>query len=62
MEGDQKFTKLIEAIIHDTTPVHYISMVSEELKWVVREKYCFNVDTINVKIEIPMHKLHQKTQ
>ena len=27
-EGDPKCTNLIEAIMYDTTPVHYISMVS----------------------------------
>ena len=43
-EGDTKCTNLIEAIIYDTTPIHYISMVSEELKWVVKEKYCFNIE------------------
>ena len=45
MEGDPKFINLIEASMHDTTPVHYISMISEELKWVVKEKECFNVET-----------------
>ena len=45
MEGGQKCTNLIEAIMYDTTPVNYISMVSEELKWFVKEKKCFNVET-----------------
>ena len=49
MEGDPKFTNLIESIMYDTTPVHYIIMVSEELKWVVKEKYFFNVGTGKVK-------------
>ena len=31
-EGNPTFTNLIEASVYDTTPVHYISMVSEELK------------------------------
>ena len=44
-EGDPKRTNLIEASMYYTTHVHYISMVSEELKWVVREKECFNVET-----------------
>ena len=59
-EGDTKCTNLIEASMYDTTHVHYISMVSEELKWVVNEKECFNVETGPVKKEITMHELHQK--
>ena len=38
IEGDPKLTNLIEYNIYDTTPVHYISMFSEELKWAVKEK------------------------
>ena len=38
MERGPKYTNFIEAGIYDTTPVQYISMVSEELKWVVKEK------------------------
>ena len=37
-EGGQNFTNIIEASIYDTTSVHYIGMVSEELMWVVKEK------------------------
>ena len=43
-EGDPKCTNLIEDIMYDTTPVHYISIISEELKWFVKEKECFNSD------------------
>ena len=35
-EGFPKNTNLIEASMYDTIPIHYISMVSEELKWVVK--------------------------
>ena len=49
MEGCPKLTNLIEAKMYDTTPVHYISMVSEEFKWVVKEKECFNIETGKVK-------------
>ena len=37
-EGDPKCTNLFEYSMYDTTPVHYIIMVSEELKWVS----CYN--------------------
>ena len=45
MEGDPKCTKNISASAYDTTNVYELSMVSEELKWVMKEKECFNVDT-----------------
>ena len=49
LEKDPKCTNLVEAIMYDTKPVHYIRMVSEELKWVVKEKRHFGVDTGKVK-------------
>ena len=48
-EGYPKRTNLIEAIMYGATPVHYIGMVSEQLKWAVKEKECFNVETGKVK-------------
>ena len=44
LKVDSKPTKIIEASVYDTNPVHYISMVSEELEWVVKEEKYFNVD------------------
>ena len=38
MKEDPKITKLIGASVYYTKPVHYNIMVSEELKWVVKEK------------------------
>ena len=43
-EGYLKRTSFIEVSMYDITHVHYISMDSEELKWVVKEKYCFNIE------------------
>ena len=37
-EGETKCTNLIKASMYNIMPIHYISMVSEELKWVVKEK------------------------
>ena len=62
LEGDQRFTELIAASMYDTKPSHYTSMVSEEFKWVVKEKECFNVETGKVKNEIPAHELNQQIQ
>ena len=49
LKGDPKITKLIVSSVYDNKPVHYISMVSEELKWFVKYKECFNVDMGKVK-------------
>ena len=48
LEGDPKYTNLIKAIMHGKNPVKYTSMVSEELKWFIKEKECFNVETVKV--------------
>ena len=45
MEGDPKFPNLIVSSVYDTKPVHYISIVSEQLKWDVKEKECLNIET-----------------
>ena len=45
LECYQKFTSLIESSMYDTNHVKYTIMVSEDLKWLVKEKGCFNVDT-----------------
>ena len=45
LEGDPKCNNLIEAIVYDTKPVHFISMVSEYSRQSVKEKQCFNVET-----------------
>ena len=48
MEGYPKCTNLIEASMYYIMPVHYITMFSEELNWVVNQKECFNVETVEV--------------
>ena len=45
LKGDTKLTKVIEAIVYDTKPVHYISIVLRESKCDVNEKECFDVET-----------------
>ena len=44
MQGNPKFQNLVESSFCDTKPVHYLSMVSSNLKWVVTEKCALNVD------------------
>ena len=38
LESDTKCTNPIEAIMYNTNPAHYIHIVSEELKCVIKEK------------------------
>ena len=49
LEGDPNRPNLVASSVYDTKPVHYLSMVSPELKWIVREKACFNVETGEVE-------------
>ena len=49
LKGGTKLTKLIEASVYYNKSVHYIIMVSEELKWIVKEYDCLHVDTGKVK-------------
>ena len=45
MKGDPKRPDLIATSFYVTKPVHYLSMSSEELKWVFCEKDVYNVET-----------------
>ena len=45
LEGDPGCPGLTATSIYDTKPVHYLSMVSEKLKWIVKERLVYNVDT-----------------
>jgi hypothetical protein len=45
LEGDPGCPCLVASSVYDSKPVHYMSMVSSELKWVMKEKPVYNVDT-----------------
>ena len=45
LEGDLGCPGLTATSIYDTKPVHYLSMVSEKLQWIVKEQSVYNVDT-----------------
>ena len=47
--GDPGCPNLIASSVYDTKPVHYLSMISNSIKWVVKEKKVFNVDTNQVE-------------
>ena len=48
--GDPGCPNLIASSVYDTKPVHYLSMVTTELKWVVKERSVYNVDTEEVEV------------
>ena len=61
LEWDTKCTNLIRNIMYDTNSIHYMNMVSEELKWAIKEKECFNIGTGKFKKnDIHKDELHQK--
>ncbi len=45
LENDPKCRNLVASSVYDTKPVHYLSMVCNELKWVEVERDVFNVDS-----------------
>eukprot|EP00957_Ditylum_brightwellii_P118077 9005108-Ditylum_brightwellii.AAC.1 len=45
LEGDPKCPQLVACSVYGTKPVHFLSMVCEELKWMVMEKQVINVDS-----------------
>ena len=45
LQGDDVVKCLLASSVYDTKPVHYLSMVSVVLEWVVVEKKVYNVDT-----------------
>lgn len=45
LEGDKDSPFLIVSSVYDTKSVHYLSMVSETVKWVLKERDVYNVDT-----------------
>ena len=45
LEGDSKCPCLLASSVYDTKPVHYLSMCSPKVEWIVKEKPVYNVDT-----------------
>ena len=50
LRGDPGCPNLVASSIYDTKPVHYLSMVTEELKWIIKEKIVYNIDTGTTEI------------
>ena len=49
LEGDPKFLNLVASSVYDAKPVHYLSMVYGEVKWVEVNKDVYNVDSGEVE-------------
>ena len=49
LEGGPECPNLVASSVYDAKPVHYLSMVSEEIKWVEIVKDCYNVDSGEVE-------------
>lgn len=45
LKGDNKCPDLVASSVYDTKPVHFLLMVCESFKWIVKEKDVYNVDT-----------------
>ncbi len=43
--GDPKMPDLVASSVYDTKPVHFLSTCCESIKWIVKERPIFNVDT-----------------
>ena len=49
LEGDPDCPNLVASSVYDAKPVHYLSMVSEKIKWVEIVKDYYNVDNGEVE-------------
>ena len=49
LEGDPKCPNLVASSVYDAKPVHYLSMVSGEVKWVEVNKDVYNVNSGEVE-------------
>ena len=45
LEGDPGCPCLIASSVYDTKPVHYLSMISNKVKWIVKERLVYNPQT-----------------
>ena len=49
LRGNKGCPNLVSYSVYDTKPVHFLSMVCQQLKWIVKEKPVFNVETGRVE-------------
>ena len=58
MEGEPGCPNIISSSVYDMKPVHYLSMVSESIQWVEKEKMVYNVDIGKVE-DLKLLRLNQ---
>ena len=49
LEGDPDCPNLVASSVYDAKPVHYLSMVSDEIKWTKIKNNVYNVDSGEVE-------------
>ena len=49
LKGDAECPNLVATSVYDTKPVHFLSTVCESIKWIVKERPVFNVDSGRVE-------------
>ena len=50
LKGDDTCPDLVASSVYDTKPVHYLSMITEKIEWIEKEKPVYNVDSGQVEI------------
>ena len=60
LRGDKDWPSLVASSVYDTKPVHFLIMVGQQLKWIVKEKPIFNVDTGRVESKRFLKNEHNK--
>ena len=50
LEGDPDCPCLIASSVYDTKPVHYLSMITDVIKWIMKERPVYNADTKRVEM------------
>jgi len=45
LNGDPLCPALVAVSVYDTKPVHFLSMICQEINWIQKERSVFNVDT-----------------
>ena len=50
LEGDLHCPCLIASSVYDMKPVHYLSMITDTIKWITKERPVYNVDMKQVEL------------
>ena len=50
LKGDPDCPCLIASSVYDTKPIHYLSMITDTIKWIVKERPVYNIDTKQVEL------------